>query len=316
MSSRLNIAMIGAGGIGCYYGARLVSAGHRVVFVARGEHLQALNRDGLKVIHPSFDFHQAVEAMSMETLREQFPCAQFDLIILATKSGATLDFLAQMAPWLESADTPVLSIQNGVMNEVKIAHQLGRSRTLGGLAVRIGGHIIVPGVVEVAGESQIELGAWPNSASNDFSQQQLNTWVAAFNQAGIPTTNFDDIQYALWRKLIINNALNPLTALTLKNTQQVLHDPVLKQTAYQMMIETARAAKQADVAIESHDVDDMFELINGFDAIKTSMLVDREKGRPMEIDDICGPVIDYCQQSGEPATTTQLIACLLKCAVE
>ncbi|MFB9136757.1 ketopantoate reductase family protein [Vibrio olivae] len=308
----MNIAIIGAGGIGCYYGARMLSAGHKVSFIARGAHLKAMQTDGLVVRHEDFQFSQVVDALSLQQLLSTRQCKEFDLIILATKSGTTQQTIEQMKPWILAGEAPVLSIQNGVMNEVTIDKLLGRHRTLGGLAVLIGGHIVEPGMVEVAGASHIELGAWPTCQENAFSQSQLNQWVTAFNQAGIPTTNFDDIQYALWRKLIINNGVNPLSALTWLDTQSLLNDSTLSENVYQMMIETARAANQAGVQIAASDVDDMFKLIKGFDAIKTSMLVDREKGRPMEIDDICGPVIHYCQQSGEPATVTELIACTLK----
>ncbi len=308
----MKVVIIGAGGIGCYYGARLLAAGHQVTFVARGAHLLALQTQGLTVIHPKFDFHQPVQALAVEQLIETTQCADYDIVVIAAKSGATRELMSQMKAWLAPASTPVLSIQNGVMNEACIANTVGKARTIGGLAVLIGGHLIEPGVAEVAGESHLELGAWPNWRDNPFPQTILELWVAEFNRAGIPTQNFADIQYALWRKLIINNGVNPLTALTYLDTQSLLSDATLRETCYQMMVETGRAARRAGVNIQTADVDAMFQLICEFDAIKTSMLVDREKGRPMEIDAICGPVIDYCQMSGEPARTTELIASLLK----
>ncbi|QSA20948.1 2-dehydropantoate 2-reductase, partial [Vibrio furnissii] len=117
---------------------------------------------------------------------------------------------------------------------------------------------------------------------------------------GIPNQLYDDVSYALWRKLMINNAVNPITALTMQDTGVVTRDPVLRRTIHTIMQETARAASVAGVTMTEQDVDAMFDLICQFDAIKTSMLVDREKGRPMEIHEICGPVIENCRQLGEP----------------
>lgn len=78
-----------------------------------------------------------------------------------------------------------------------------------------------------------------------------------------------------------------------------------------MMQETARAANVAGVTISEQDVNDMFDLICKFVDIKTSMQVDMERGRTLEINEICGPVIDYCQQINQPAETTELIYKLL-----
>ncbi|CAG8998232.1 MAG: hypothetical protein CENE_00173 [Candidatus Celerinatantimonas neptuna] len=312
----MKVVVLGAGGIGCYYAARLMAARNQATLVARGAHLEALQQRGLKVIHPQFSFEQPVEALTLEALKSSQNSDAFDLVILASKSGATVSMLSSLKAWLMQSAVPVLSIQNGVMNEVEIAKVIGKERTIGGLAVRIGGHILEPGVVEVTGEAQIEMGVWPNIRENDFELSRVQQWVETFKQAGIPTIQVEDIQFALWRKLLINNGVNPLTALTLQDTQSVLNDPILQETAYQMMTETARAAQIAGVDIQVADVDEMFELIRGFDAIKTSMQVDREKGRPLEMDDICGPVIRYCRKASTPAKTTELIATLLQYAVK
>jgi len=308
----LRFAVIGAGGIGCYYAAKLVDAGHDVIFVARGEHLNALQQKGLTLTHPNYSFSGAVNATDIAGLCENYQSADFDLLILASKGGTTDPIMKQMKDWLDKSDTPVLSIQNGVTNEGVIANSIGIKRTIGGLAIKIGGHVVSPGEVEATGIAQIDFGAWPSDAVNPTLRPFLNEISHIFTQAGIPNELYEDVSYALWRKLLINNAVNPITALTMKDTQTVTRDPVLRKTVYKIMEETARAANYANVNMTDSDVEEMFTLICNFDAIKTSMLVDREKGRPMEIHEICGPVIDYCRQGGEPATTTELISHLLQ----
>jgi len=308
----MKIAIVGAGGIGCYYGARLQVAGHSVVFVARGAHLQAMQQRGLTVSHPDFQFKQAVQACDVDALVQQHSCRDFDLIILALKAAATAPVMAQLHEWLQDSETPLMSIQNGVNNEAEIARHLAAGRALGGLAVRIGGHIEQPGVVDARGVAQIQTGVWPNAEASPERHLWLDGVVEAFNQAGIPTSRSDDIQRALWCKLMINNGVNPLSAITFLNTRQITSDPVLGNTVYQMMDEVRRAGMAAGVALTQDDVDAMFKLISEFDAIKTSMLVDREMGRPLELEEICGPVIHHCNSVGDPAHTTELVHRLLQ----
>lgn len=308
----MKFAMIGAGGIGCYYAARLIRAGHEVVLVARGEHLRALQTRGLTLSHPEINFQQPVTATDVNGLCQSHRADSFDLLIIASKGSTTGPILAQMQPWLSQSKVPVLSIQNGVTNEQAIADAVGLPRTIGGLAVKIGAHVIAPGEVEATGIAQIDFGPWPNAASNSaldaFSEQLQDV----FSSAGIPNQLYPDVNYALWRKLMINNAVNPVTALTQKDTRVVTQDPILRETIRTIMQETANAAAVDGVVMSEQDVSEMFELICQFDAIKTSMLVDREKGRPMEIEEICGPVIANCRQAGQPAHHTELISRLLR----
>ncbi|MBY7874644.1 2-dehydropantoate 2-reductase [Vibrio fluvialis] len=308
----MKFAILGAGGIGCYYAARLLNAGHDVVLVARGTHLEALQTQGLSLTHPDFSFAGKVNATDIAGICEHSNATDFDLLILASKGSTTAPILEQMQSWLASSPVPLLSIQNGVTNEQVIADALGVERTIGGLAVKIGAHVLKPGVVEATGMAQIDFGAWPNAAQNPAMQPFLNQLAIVFSDSGIPNQLYDDVSYALWRKLMINNAVNPITALTMKDTGVVTRDPVLRHTVHAIMQETARAASVAGVTMTDQDVDAMFELICQFDPIKTSMLVDREKGRPMEIHEICDPVIENCRQLGEPAYNTELISQLLQ----
>ncbi|WP_036233848.1 ketopantoate reductase family protein [Marinobacterium litorale] len=304
----MRFLIIGAGGIGCYYGARLLEAGHRVTFVARGAHLDAM-QETLTVEHEALHFSGKVDARAMDAVVQQTQCDDFDLIIVALKSGASAGWLEQCSTWLKNGRTPLLSLQNGVDNEPQIAECVGESRTLGGLAVRIGGHIIAPGQVEARGPAQVVMGYWPNTRSDDA---RLNRLTQVFNEAGIPTRVSAEIRYELWKKLVINNGVNPLSALTGLDTRTLTADPVLGATVYRMMQETAVAAKADDVELTATDVDEMFELISTFDAIKTSMLVDREKGRPLELDDISGAVIRRCEQLGQQAPWTSTVERLLR----
>ncbi|MBK1887163.1 ketopantoate reductase family protein [Marinobacter sp. DY40_1A1] len=305
--------MIGAGGIGGYYSARLAEAGHRVVLTARGDHLAALQKTGLVVHYANQRIECQVPAVDHAALMQDYQPSDFDVIAIALKSTATKAVLDELGSWLSESDAVVLSLQNGVDNEPLIAQTLGESRVLGGLAVRIGGHIVEPGVIEAEGVAQIVMGAWPCTASmQDARRPLLEILQSAFEQAGIPTVVSDDIRHELWRKLVINNGVNPISALTGLDTQSLTRHPKLSRIVYGMMAETAAAAKADGQELGKADVDEMFELISSFNAIKTSMLVDKEKGRPLELDSIAGAVLRRSKALGIDAPYTATVTALLE----
>ncbi len=309
----MNVLIIGAGGIGCYYGAKLQLNGHSVSYLARGEHLKAIRKKGLKVTHEDLSFHEQVEAIDIHYLLQNKSCDQFDIILLTVKSGSTADVLKDLEDWLKDSETPILSLQNGVDNELLIAQYVGSQRTIGGLAVRIGGHITQPGEVEAKGPAQIIFGSWPNHKSESiFYTTAIESFAKTFNEAGIPTQVSSDIRYELWRKLLINNGVNPLSALTGLDTRSLTSHSVFSKNVYRMMQEVASVAHADHVTLSKQDVDEMFELISTFDAIKTSMLIDKEKGRPLELDGITGAVLKRAAQIGIELPVSELVNSLLQ----
>lgn len=311
----MRVAMIGAGGIGAYYGARLHAAGHRVVFVARGEHLRVLQATGLSVSHPEFQFSGPVEALDLETLCRTTTPAGFDLLILAVKAGATAEIANALAEWFGrcGAETPVLSLQNGVDNEAVLAQALGASLVLGGLAVRIGTHVEAPGRITATGVGQVIAGPWPqHGEASAATLSALEALTAAGPGAGIPVQETADIRRELWRKLVINNGINPLSALTGWDSQRLTHDPRMAPMVRRLMAEAAAAAAADGVSLGEDDVAEMFGIVYDLQGIKTSMLVDREHGRPLEVEEICGAVLARAATLGQEAAGTALAAALLR----
>lgn len=314
------IAVIGAGGIGCYYGARLLEQGHKVWFVARGTHLHALQTSGLILTHPDFSFNGKVDACSLDDLLTQQQPADLDALLICTKATATPEVAASLQDWFTRSGqkTPVISLQNGIDNEPQLAEKLGDDCVIGGLAVRIGGHIIRPGEVEATGVAQVILGAWPHAGSSADQRcgARLPPLVEAFNQAGIPTRHVADIRRELWRKLLINNGVNPLSALTGLDTHTLSNHPQFGPIVHGLMLEAASVARADDEPLTTQDADEMYELIRTFDPIKTSMLVDLEKGRQLEVDAISGAVIRRARQLKLAVPYTETIHALLKHQLE
>ncbi|MBQ0772891.1 MAG: 2-dehydropantoate 2-reductase [Sphingomonadales bacterium] len=305
--------ILGAGGIGGYYAARLAAAGEHVTVTSRGEHLAVIQKYGLTLLWEGGELQQPLQAVDHPSLIREFHANDFDVLILAMKAGATDEVMLELSGWLASANVPVLSLQNGVDNEKIIADKIGIGRTLGGLVIKIGGHVVAPGVVSAEGEARIVMGIWPhNTGLGDRRLPLLKKMELAFAAAGIAAEISDNISHALWRKLIINNGVNPLSALTGLNTRQLTHHPEFRHIVLGMMNEVIVASSADGVMLNSQDRDDMFVLISEFNAIKTSMLVDVEKRRTLEVDAICGVVIERCKAVNYDPCYTITVSTLLK----
>ena len=306
----MKIIVLGAGGVGSFFGAKLLEAGHEVLFVARGAHLEALQKEGLHVKHPSFEFSQPIHALDIEGLAF-LDLASYDLILLATKSIQTREVAAFLAKCLVGHLHPpyILSLQNGVENEAILCDYFAEAYVLGGLTRKIGAHVVSPAHIEAVGTAETIIGTLHSTMENE---QFLEALTRAFNEAGIPTHSTYDIKQELWKKLIINNGVNALCALLNVKTGVLFGNEGLSEIIYGLMQETAHAARSLHIKISHEDVDAMFTLIKQFDSIKPSMLVDLEQGRTLEIEEICGVVIRALHQIGVDAPYTKTIKALLE----
>lgn len=304
----MKICIFGAGGVGAYYGARLLSVGAKVTFVARGEHLKAMQKNGLHVKHPSFEFFQDVDVCDMEELAKK-DAKEFDAVIILVKAMYTSEVGLFLKQWCKDSYPYIISLQNGVENEEELSLHVNPKKLIGGLSVKIGAHIVAPGVVEAVGESRTILGAWEE---NEEAKEFLDSFKKLLETAEFPVLISEDIRLELWRKLIINNGVNAICALLERKTGEVVHDKKLSQIVLGLMRETANAARGVGVHVSTEDVEAMFDVIKGFDSIKPSMLVDRENGRVMELEEICGVVIRECEKQGLDAPYTKTISYLLE----
>jgi len=306
----MNILILGAGGVGSYFGAHLLQAGHDVAFVARGAHLEALQIQGLHVNHPNFEFAGKIKAFDLQNLAET-DAASFDLIILSTKSIATREIAIHLALWLRDQMKPpyILSLQNGVENEAILCDYFAEEYIIGGLTRKIGAHVVAPAHIEAIGSAETILGMMHSTMENERFLEALSI---VFKEAHIPTQTTHDIKQELWKKLIINNGVNALCALLHVKTGVLFEKSSLSEVVYGLMQETAHAARSLHVKISQEDVDAMFELIKQFDSIKPSMLVDLEQGRALEVEEICGVVIRALHQIGVDAPYTKTIKALLE----
>ena len=217
---------------------------------------------------------------------------------------------------MNNLKTLILSLQNGVENEKILCQYINPRQILGGIARRIGAHIENPGIISAKGVGELLFGAFPNHKKNYKTVNAVKALKIVFEAADIPTYIEPDVLKALWRKLVINNGVNPITTLTGLDTRAVSSKIGLSEIVYGMMLETVKAAQLEDVALTRADADDMYVLIQTFEPIKTSMLVDYENGRTIELDEIAGVVLRISEKHMISAPFTHSIYHLLKTKVD
>ncbi|MCG3715756.1 ketopantoate reductase family protein, partial [Aliarcobacter butzleri] len=249
-------------------------------------------------------------ALSIEELVQLNP-KDIDIIFLATKSMSTENISLKLEEWTKNKkEIPYfISLQNGVENEDIMCKHYNKEFVIGGLTRLIAAHTITLGHVESTGEVQTILGAiYPTKQNQEFLEnlkKELDKTV---------TTTFlsQNIKLELWNKLIINNGLNAICALLGEKTGTLINDKKVSKLIYGLMSETALASKVAGVDITKENVDKMFELMTNFESIKPSMLIDLEKNRDLELEDICGVVIKNCEKQGLDAPYTRAVSTILE----
>ncbi len=200
----MRVVMLGAGGVGGYFGARLVQAGHDVAFIARGAHLAALRRDGLRVESPAGDVHLA----RVTATDDPVSVGPADLVVVAVKSWQLAEASSGLSTLVGHSGV-ALPLLNGVEAAARLAALLGDDRVLKGLA-RIISFIASPGTIRhVGAEPTIALGE-PDSRPSE----RVDRVAQALRGAGIRTETPDDIDAALWLKFLFVVPVGGVGAVT------------------------------------------------------------------------------------------------------
>ncbi|RXJ85221.1 ketopantoate reductase family protein [Arcobacter sp. CECT 8985] len=306
----MRFIVIGAGGVGSFYGIKLKMIGNEVTFVARNENLKYLKNNKLKLTHSDFIFEDYVDVIGIEDLKHIKP-SEVDAVILATKSMSTVSVCKSLSNWIKNEHkTPYfISLQNGVENEDKMCEYLPKQKVIGGLTRLIAAHIIKLGEVESVGEVQTILGA---VYKDDKNKNFLHSLKDVLDKTNTTTILTDNIKLELWKKLIINNGVNAICALLEEKSGKLINDEKTSILVYNLMKEAAIASNAIEgVNISEDDVNEMFELMKSFESIVPSMWMDKINNRDLELDDICGVVIKNCEKQGIDASYTRSISSIL-----
>ena len=296
----MRIAIMGTGAVGGYFGAKLAAAGHELVFIARGKHLEAMRGAGLRVDSPQGNLHVRNSVFTDD------PAAggTVDIVLFCVKSYDTEAAAQALAPMIGDA-TIILSLQNGVDNPEKIARLWDARRTFAGV-VYIGSQTVGPGVILHSAGGKIVLGQQGGDRS---SGAELERTLSA---AGINCAISEDIRKVQWAKLLWNAPFCAISSLCRADMKEILESEQLKELAIDCMAEVQAAALTNNIMLPDALFDETLAFSTGLGTFKPSMLQDLLAGKPLEYEAFNGIVVKLLRQAGKPAPVNQCFYALLK----
>lgn len=297
----MRICIVGAGAIGGFLGAKLALAGAEVTLIARGAHLEAIQRDGLAVEYADGSREVARPALATASMEQAGP---HDYVIVAVKAQSLSGLAAPMRA-LYGPDTAVVYAQNGIPwwyfmgQEGPYAGRRLESVDPGGVIAanteveRVIGCVVYPaaaiarpGVIRHIEGNRFTLGE-PDGSKSERGRR-LSELMAA---AGLRAPLRPDIRNELWLKLWGNLSFNPISALTRATLDRIIAEPLTRTLATRMMAEAQAVAERLDVRFPV-SIERRIKMAEEIGAHKTSMLQDIEAGRATEIDALVGAVAE------------------------
>jgi 2-dehydropantoate 2-reductase len=298
----MRVAMVGAGGVGGYFGARLADGGHDVAFLARGRHLDAIRRTGLRVRSPRGDLHLPHPTASDDPAE----IGPVDVVVVAVKLWDTEQAVAALAP-LVSDRTAVVSFQNGVLKDDVLTRVVGARHAMGG-ACYIAATIAEPGVIEHSGALQkLVIGEYDGSRS-----VRVEALRDACLDGGIDVEVSDRVERTIWEKFVFLVGLSGTTSLARTTIGPIRDNSRSRAFLHDVMDEVVRVARAQGVALPDDYSDDRLAFIDTVPASMTSsMHRDLEQGHRLEVDWLSGDVVARGARLGVPTPANRAIADLL-----
>ena len=281
----MKIVVIGAGGVGGYFGGKIAKAGYDVTFIVRGKHLEAITTNGLQVKSIDGDF-TVFPKVTDDISSVKNP----DLIILGVKSWQVVEVAQQILPIL-TQNTMVLPLQNGADNADKLLSVLPVKNVLAGLS-RIVSKIEAPGIINhFAFMPQINFGEYDNSKTARI--QKIKT---VFDEAGFKNSISEDIHLDIWRKFLFITTISGIGALTRVSFGVMREDKAIRKIILDTASEIKQVANAKSIALTKKDIEIAIKAIDttGYNTT-ASMQRDIQEGRPSELENFNG----YIVQQGE-----------------
>ena len=297
----MKVAVVGSGGVGGYFGARLAAAGADVAFVARGAHLDALRSRGLTLESPFGDLHlEHVNATA-----DPASVGAVDVVFFTVKMYDTDAAGALLQP-LIGPDTVVVTLQNGVESVGMLTAAVGRSHVAGGVA-HIFAIIAEPGVIRHTALDLIIVGELDGTKTD-----RLEKLHALARQAGFKCKLSDQIEMEIWLKFVRLSAFSGMTAVTRSTLGVIREDPDLFAMLQAAVMEGMALAHAEGVQFPPNALADMFAHMASMPPqTKSSMLVDLERGRRLELPWLSGAVTRLGEEHGVATPIHRFITTVL-----
>ena len=294
----MRVTILGAGAIGCYYGARLQQAGAAVAFVARGAQLRALRERGLRILSPAGD----LQLESVQAVERPEQAGPADWVICGVKAWQVPEAAEALRSSL-GPDTAVLPLQNGVEASDQLAAVLGARHVARG-ATWIAAQLLEPGVVRHAGiEPRIAMGERDGRAT-----PRVAALAEALRRAGIVVELPEDMLQVLWSKLLFISAISGLSAATRLPVSEWRQVPETRRLLRAALEETAAVGRARGIALPGDVVDSTLAFIDSLPAgALPSMARDLLEGRPSELETQNGAVLRLGRELGQAAPTHEFL---------
>jgi 2-dehydropantoate 2-reductase len=298
----MRIAVVGAGGVGGYFGGRLAAAGADVTFLARGAHLEAMRARGLRITSPKGDLHLP----RVKAEGEPAAIGPADVVFFSVKLYDTESALTILPP-LVGPDTIVVGFQNGVETVASLTRAVGASHTAGGVSY-VSAVIAEPGVIKHTAMDHLIFGMPDGSPS-----AQLEALLEACKPAGFQSTLSRDITVEIWTKFVRLSVFSGMTAVTRGPIGVIVNDPELLEMLKAAVRETLAVAHAKGVKVASSIDEDVAAAYKALPPqAKASMLEDLERGRRIELPWLSGAVARIGREVGVPTPIHAFINAVLK----
>ena len=296
----LKIGFAGAGAVGCHYGSKLRQAGCDVLLLARGEHLHAIQRQGLR--HESQGSQKQITMFASDDAGVLSSC---QVIVLSCKMNGLAAMLEALKPVITS-DMLLVTLQNGVQAAEMVAREFPESAVVAGTAF-IGVRLEEPGSVVHSAAGGMRLGRWQQGPGECYIESML----LLLNQAGVNAREERDAAAMLWRKLLWNCGFNAITAITRRYAKVMAADDETLAIVRSAMAETVAVARACAIDISEQDIDKHIEVTLAMGDVKTSMWQDLDAGHSTEVDFINGYVVKKGEELGVLTPTNHMLTALV-----
>jgi len=315
----MKVCIVGAGSIGAVLGARLAAVGHDVCLVARGAHLEAIRRDGLKLVD-HVDQRSGTFPLAASSEPADFDVQ--DLVVIGLKAHAIAAMLPRMHSLIGPRTTVVPAInglpwwyfyREGRRHDGMRVHALDPEGTMFaaldcahilGCVVHIAAEVRAPGEVHHTGGRRLILGEPDHTLS-----VRLDAMCSALNVAGLEAQPSGNIRLDVWTKLLGNLSFNPVAALTGYLMNQICGD--------EDVLDVIRAVMQEGMAVSEHygyrmpmTIEQRIDIARQLGAAKISMLQDLEQRRRLELAAVVGAVIELAELAGIAVPVTRIVHAL------
>ncbi|HEX5403910.1 MAG TPA: 2-dehydropantoate 2-reductase [Pseudonocardiaceae bacterium] len=298
----MRIAVMGTGGVGGYFGARLAEGGHDVAFVARGRQLAALREHGLRVRSPLGDVHLP----DVEVSDDPATLGTADMVLFGVKLWDT-ETSAELIKPLLTGRTGVVSFQNGVVKDDILRRVLGASHVVGGVCY-IAATIAEPGVIKHANNLQkLVFGEYDGTTS-----ERVREFRDACVDGGIDVEISDGIERTIWEKFVFLVGLSGTTTLARTPIGPIRSDPRARAFLRDVLDEVTQVARAQGVPLPADYADDRLAFTDQVSPDMTSsMHHDLERGNRLEVAWLSGDVVERGKALGVPTPCNRAIMDML-----